>query len=142
MNLFTKQKQTLSLRERTYGSQGERNRGRESQGVWDGHAHIAIFKMDNQQGSTVQHMEFCSMLCGSLDGRGDCERTDTCIYMAEILHCSPLFSSFYSAIYISMDSWIIILCLSYNPIVYYLFYCSTCSSFGLWELFYLAFVSL
>ena len=44
MNLFTKQKQTLSLRERTYGSQGERNRGRESQGVWDGHVHTAILK--------------------------------------------------------------------------------------------------
>ena len=49
MNLFTKQKQTLSLREGTYGSQGERNRGRESQGVWDGHVHTAIFKMGNQQ---------------------------------------------------------------------------------------------
>ena len=24
--------------------------------------------MDNQQGSTVQYMELCSMLCGSLDG--------------------------------------------------------------------------
>ena len=83
-----------------------------------------------------------SMLCGGLAGRGNCERMDKCIYMAEILHCSPLFSYFYSAIYISMDSWIIILCLSYNPIVYYLFYCSTCFSFGLWELFYLAFVSL
>ena len=23
--------------------------GRDSQGVWDGHVHIAIFKMDNQQ---------------------------------------------------------------------------------------------
>ena len=26
--------------------------------------------MDNQQGPTVQHMELCSMSCGSLDGRG------------------------------------------------------------------------
>ena len=26
------------------------------------------FKMDNQ-GPTVQHMELCSILCGSLDGR-------------------------------------------------------------------------
>ena len=79
------------------------------------------------------------MLCGSLDGRGDCERMDTHISMAEILHRSPLFSYFYSAIYGFMDNY---LCLSYNPIVYYLFYCSTCSSLGLWELFYLAFVSL
>ena len=26
------------------------------QGVWDGHVHTAIFKMDNQQGPNVQHM--------------------------------------------------------------------------------------
>ena len=32
--------------------------------------HTAIFKMVNQQGPTVQHMELCSMLCGNLDGRG------------------------------------------------------------------------
>ena len=29
----------------------------------------AIFKMDNQQGPTVYHMELWSMLCDSLDGR-------------------------------------------------------------------------
>ena len=27
--------------------------GRDSQGVWDGHIHIALFKMDNQQGPTI-----------------------------------------------------------------------------------------
>lgn len=27
--------------------------GRDSYGVWDGHAHTAIFKMRNQQGPTV-----------------------------------------------------------------------------------------
>ena len=32
--------------------------------------HTATFKKDNQEGPTVQHMELCSMLCGSLDGRG------------------------------------------------------------------------
>ena len=31
--------------------------------------YTAIFKMDNQQGPTVQHMELYSMLCGSLDER-------------------------------------------------------------------------
>ena len=50
---------------------------------------LAVFKMDNQQGSTVQHMELCSMLCGSLDGRGVGGRMDTCICMAESLGCSP-----------------------------------------------------
>ena len=37
----------------------------------------ALFKLDNQQGPTVQHRELCSMLCGSLDGRGDWGRMDT-----------------------------------------------------------------
>ena len=27
--------------------------GRDSWGVWDGHVHTAIFKMDNQQGPTI-----------------------------------------------------------------------------------------
>ena len=47
-----------------------------------------IFKKDNQQGPTVQHRELCSMLCGSLDGKGVSGRMDTCIYMAESLYCS------------------------------------------------------
>ena len=29
-----------------------------------------LLKMDNQQGSTVQHRKLCSTLCGSLYGRG------------------------------------------------------------------------
>ena len=53
----------------------------------DGNGHTAIFKMNNQQGLIVQHMEVCSMLCGSLNG--DWGRMDTCIYMAESLCCSP-----------------------------------------------------
>ena len=32
------------------------------QGVWDGHVHTAVLKMDNQQRPTIKHMEFCSML--------------------------------------------------------------------------------
>ena len=56
--------------------------GRDSQGVWDGHVHTAIFKMDNQQGPTVQHRELCSVLCGSLDGRGVWGRMDTRIMYA------------------------------------------------------------
>ena len=53
------------------------------------HVHTAIFKMNSQQGLTVEHMEFCSMLYGSLDGRGVWRGMDTCIYMAESLHCLP-----------------------------------------------------
>ena len=44
------------------------------------HVHAAVFKMDNQQGPTVQHIELCSMSYGSLDGRGVWGRIDTCTY--------------------------------------------------------------
>jgi len=40
------------------------------------------------QGPTVQHRELCSMLYGSLDGRGVWGRMDTCTYMAESLCCA------------------------------------------------------
>ena len=50
------------------GGQGPRMGRRDSWGVWDGHIHTAILKIGNQQGPTVQHLELCSMLCGSLDG--------------------------------------------------------------------------
>ena len=46
--------------------------------------HTAVFEMGDQQG---QHGELCSMLCASLDGRGVWGRMDTCICMAESLHC-------------------------------------------------------
>ena len=45
--------------------------------------------MDNQQGPTAEHRELCSVLCGSLDGRGIWGRMDPCICMAESLRCSP-----------------------------------------------------
>ena len=45
-------------------------RRRDSYGVWDGYVHTDLFKVDNQQGSTVEHIELCSVLCGSLVGRG------------------------------------------------------------------------
>ena len=51
------------------------------------HVHTAIFKMDNQQGSTAEHM-VCSVLRGSLDGRGSWGRVDTCTCMAESF-CRP-----------------------------------------------------
>ena len=54
MNLFTKQKQTHRLREQIYGCQRGRVRWRDSKRVWKGHVHIAAFKIDNQQASSVQ----------------------------------------------------------------------------------------
>ena len=38
-----------------------------------------MFKRYNQQGLIVQHMEFCSELCGGLDGRGVWGRMDICV---------------------------------------------------------------
>ena len=76
------------------------------------HAHTAIFKMDNQQGHTVWNTELCSMLCGSLDGRGVWGRIDTCIWMAEslclcypLLHSPGMFFSQSFAWYLSPDFW-------------------------------------
>ena len=45
--------------------------------------------MDHQQGSPIWHMELCSMLCGSLDGRGVWGRMDACVWMTGSLCCSP-----------------------------------------------------
>ena len=45
--------------------------------------------MDNKQGPFAEHRELCSKLHGCLDGRGVRGRMDTCICMAESLHCSP-----------------------------------------------------
>ena len=55
---------------------GVKDGGREL-GSWDGHVHIAVFKMHNHQGPTVQYRELCSMLCGSLNERGAWGRMDT-----------------------------------------------------------------
>ena len=41
----------------------------DSQGVQGGHVNTAIFKMDNQQGPTIQYMELCSMLCNNSNGK-------------------------------------------------------------------------
>ena len=48
----TKQKQTHRLREQTYSYRGK-GWGRGRMGVWDGHVHIAVLNIDNQQGPTL-----------------------------------------------------------------------------------------
>ena len=45
--------------------------------------------MDEQQKPIVEYVELFSMLCSSLNGRGIWGRMDTCIGMAESIHCSP-----------------------------------------------------
>ena len=57
--------------------------------VWDWHAHNAIFKIDNQQGPTVQHRELCSIFCNNLNGKRIWKRLDTCICITESLCCTP-----------------------------------------------------
>ena len=58
-------------------------------GFCDGHVHTAIFKIGNQQGPTLQHMELYSTLCGKLDGREVRWRMGICTHMLESLGCSP-----------------------------------------------------
>ena len=48
-----------------------------------------LYLPDNQQRPNVQHTEFCSMLCASLDESGVWWRMDACMCMTESLHCSP-----------------------------------------------------
>ena len=62
-------------------------RGGASQGRWEGHVNIALFKTDNQQRHLVQHMDLCSVSCARLDGEG---RADACMCMAESLICVPV----------------------------------------------------
>ena len=52
------------------GGGGGMREEKDNYGVWDGHVHTAIFKMDNQLGPIAHPMELCSMSCGSLDGMG------------------------------------------------------------------------
>ena len=49
--------------------------------LWEGHVKTVICKMDNQQRPIVQHIELCSMLCGSLDEKGVWERMDAYAFM-------------------------------------------------------------
>ena len=38
--------------------------------VWEGHVHTTAFKVNNQQGPIVQHMELHAVSRASLEGRG------------------------------------------------------------------------
>ena len=59
--------------------------GRDGWRVWDQCVYTAAFRMDNQRSPTVEHRQLCSMLRGSLNGRGVWGRIDTSICMAEAL---------------------------------------------------------
>ena len=55
-------------------------RKRDSLGVWDGHRYTAVFKMDNQEGPTVEHRELCSILCNNLNGKRIGKIIATCVW--------------------------------------------------------------
>ena len=55
---------------RTLWSPERKDGGRDTQGAWDGHGHMAAFNMENQQGPAGQHRGLCSVSRGRLDGRG------------------------------------------------------------------------
>ena len=55
MSLFTKQKQTHRHRKQTCGYQRGKWGGGDKLGVWDQQIHTTIYKIDKQQGPTVQH---------------------------------------------------------------------------------------
>ena len=88
MNLLTKQKETHRLGEQIYGWWG---RGGIPQGIvgefWDGHVHTAMFKIDRPR-TFIEYMKLCSMMCGSLDGRGVHGRMDSfvCVLSPFTIH--------------------------------------------------------
>ena len=57
VNLSTKQKQTHRHRDQTCGCQGGGRRDRDGLGLWGWQMQTIIFRMDKQQGPTVQHRE-------------------------------------------------------------------------------------
>jgi len=61
--------------------------GRDTQGVWDGHGHTAVFNMENQQGPAVQRRGVCSMLY-NLNGKRIRKRIDTCVLIPASLFCT------------------------------------------------------
>ena len=63
MNLSMKQKQTHRHREQTCGCQGGGGWGRDGVGVWDSQMQTIIYRMETQQGPTVEHREIYSTSC-------------------------------------------------------------------------------
>ena len=53
--------------------------GRDRLGIWNWHVHTDIFKIYNQQGPTVWHVELCLVFCNNLSGKIIQKGIDTCI---------------------------------------------------------------
>ena len=63
MNLFTKQKQTHGCRKQTYGCQWGKGWERNKLEVWDQQMLTVIYRIDKEQGPTVQHRELYLISC-------------------------------------------------------------------------------
>ena len=61
MNLSMKQKQNHGHREQTGGCQGEAGRAEDGPGVWGQQMQTITYRMDGQEGPTVQHREIQSV---------------------------------------------------------------------------------
>ena len=59
---------------------GEMTAGRDSQGVWDGHVHTAIFKIDNQQGLLYSTWNSAQCYVAAWMGGGFGENRYVCMY--------------------------------------------------------------
>ena len=68
MNLFTKQKQTHRHRKQTYGYQRGNMGGGINQEFWN-NIYTLVYKVDKQQGPTVQHREPYSIFCKTYIGK-------------------------------------------------------------------------
>ena len=68
INLITKQKQTQRHRKQTCGYLRGKDRGDKFR-VWDQQIQTTIYKIDKQQGPTVQHRELHSISCSNLNGK-------------------------------------------------------------------------
>ena len=83
MNLLAKQKESHRLRKWTHGGKGMAGDFRKVMNT------LLCLEWITKRNLLLQHMELCSVLCVRLDGRGVWGRMDTCICMAESLHCLP-----------------------------------------------------
>ena len=90
-NELTKQKQTHKLRNELKVAEGTLRlmEGRDSQGVWDGHVHTVILKIETDK--DLLYSTGNSAQCYVADWMGGefWGRMDTCICMAQSLCCSP-----------------------------------------------------
>ena len=84
-NELTEQKETQRHREQTYGCQGD---GTVSEFAMDRYT-LLYLKWITNKDLLYKHMELCSMLCGSLDGRRVWRRMGICRCMAKSLCCPP-----------------------------------------------------